>query len=220
MGVRRVKPWVFAACLIPLGLLVWDGFTGGLTANPIEYITHRTGDWTLRFLLIALAITPLRRLTGWVALAPFRRMLGLFAFFYVMLHVSTYLVLDFFFAFDLIFDDVVERRYITAGFTGFVLLIPLAVTSTQRMIRRLGGARWRRLHRLVYVAATAGVVHYYWLVKVDVRPPLIYAAILAGLLGVRLWFRFGKKRFAKKRSRLTPAVGSAGGVRVDADPVR
>ena len=217
MPVRRVKSWVFATCFIPLGLLVWDGFTGGLTANPIEDITHRTGDWTLRFLLIALAVTPLRRLTGWAALAPFRRMLGLFAFFYVVLHFSTYLVLDFFFAFDLIFDDVVERRYITAGFTGFVLLIPLAVTSTQRMIRRLGGERWRRLHRLVYVAATAGVVHYYWLVKVDVRPPLIYAAILAGLLGTRLWFRFSKNRFAKKRSRLSSAVG---GVRVDADLVR
>ncbi|MEE2612559.1 MAG: protein-methionine-sulfoxide reductase heme-binding subunit MsrQ, partial [Acidobacteriota bacterium] len=122
-----------------------------------------------------------------------RRMVGLFAFFYATLHFSTYLVLDFFFAFDLIFDDIVERRYITAGFTGFVLLIPLALTSTQRMIRRLGGARWRRLHRLVYVAATAGVVHYYWLVKADVREPLIYAAILAVLLGARLWFRFAKK---------------------------
>ena len=136
MGVRRIKPWVFAACLIPLGLLVWRGLTVGLTANPIEYITHRTGDWTLRFLLIALAITPLRRVTGWNGLAQLRRMLGLFAFFYVILHVSTYLVLDFFFAWDLIFDDIVERRYITAGFTGFVLLVPLAVTSTKRMIRR------------------------------------------------------------------------------------
>ena len=213
--VRRVKPWVFAACLIPLGLLVWRGFTGGLTANPIEYITHRTGDWTLRFLLIALAVTPLRRLTGWAALASFRRMFGLFAFFYVVLHFSTYLVLDFFFAFDLILDDIVERRYVTAGFTGFVLLIPLAVTSTQSMIRRLGGRRWRRLHRLVYLAATAGVVHYLWLVKIDIRPPLIYAAILAALFGVRLWFRF-----ANKRSRLVPAVGPSSGVTVDADPVR
>jgi sulfoxide reductase heme-binding subunit YedZ len=214
MGVRRLKPWVFAACLIPLGLLVWRGFTGGLTANPIEYITHRTGDWTLRFLLIALAITPLRRLTGWAALSSFRRMLGLFAFFYVVLHFSTYLVLDFFFAFDLIFDDIVERRYITAGFTGFVLLIPLAFTSTQRMIRRLGGARWRRLHRLVYVAATAGVVHYYWLVKADVRLPLIYAAILAVLLGARLWFRF-----AKKRSRVLAPAHRSGDVAAGAGSV-
>ena len=215
MGVRRVKPWVFAVCLIPLGLLVWRGFTGGLTANPIEYITHRTGDWTLRFLLIALAITPLRRVIGWNSLAPLRRMLGLFAFFYATLHFSTYLVLDFFFAFDLILDDIVERRYITAGFTGFVLLIPLAVTSTKRMIRRLGGRRWQRLHRLAYVAAIAGVVHYFWLVKVDTRPPLIYAAILAVLLGARLWFRF-----AKKRAGVFSAAAPSGGVPVDADPAR
>ena len=214
MWVRRVKPWVFAACLIPLGLLVWRGFTGGLTANPIEYITHRTGDWTLRFLLIALAITPLRRLTGWAALASFRRMLGLFAFFYVVLHFSTYLVLDFFFAFDLIFDDIVERRYITAGFTGFVLLIPLAVTSTRGMIRRLGGARWRRLHRLVYVAAIAGVIHYLWLVKVDVLPPLMYGAGLAVLLGARLWFRF-----AKKGARVSSMSGRTGDVPADAGSV-
>ena len=217
MGVRRIKPWVFAACLIPLGLLVGRGFTGGLTANPIEFITHRTGDWTLRFLLIALAITPLRRLTGWAALASFRRMLGLFAFFYVLLHFSTYLVLDFFFSFDLIFDDIVERRYITAGFTGFVLLIPLAVTSTQRMIRRLGGERWRRLHRLVYVAAIAGVVHYYWLVKADVRPPLFYAAILTVLLGTRLWFRFAKS--ARKRSRVVSPRNRSGDVAADAGSV-
>ncbi|MDP6580725.1 MAG: protein-methionine-sulfoxide reductase heme-binding subunit MsrQ [Vicinamibacterales bacterium] len=213
--MRRLKPWVFAACLIPLGLLLWRGFTGGLTANPIEYITHRTGDWTLRFLLIALAITPLRRMTGWSGLAQFRRMLGLFAFFYATLHFSTYLVLDFFFAFDLILDDIVERRYVTAGFTGFVLLIPLALTSSQRMIRRLGGERWRRLHRLVYAAATAGVVHYLWLVKLDIRPPMVYAAILAVLLGVRLWFRF-----ARARPGVTSGVDSSGGVPVDADPVR
>jgi len=193
MGVRRVKPWVFAACLIPLGLLVWRGATNGLTANPIEFITHRTGDWTLRFLLITLAITPLRRVTAWSSLVQLRRMLGLFAFFYAVLHFGTYLVLDFFFAFDLILDDVVERRYVTAGFTGFVLLIPLAVTSTQRMIRRLGGARWRRLHRLVYGAALAGVVHYFWLVKVDIRPPLVYAMILGLLLGARVWFWLSKK---------------------------
>jgi len=190
MEVRLVKPLVFAACLIPFGLLVWRGLTGGLTANPIEYITHRTGDWTLRFLLIALTITPLRRVTGWHSLAQFRRMLGLFAFFYVVIHFSTYLVLDFFFALDLILDDIVERRYITAGFTGFLLLIPLAVTSNQRMIRRLGGRRWKRLHRLVYVAAVAGVIHYLWLVKVDIRPPLTYGAILMVLFGVRLGFRF------------------------------
>ena len=212
--VRRVKPWVFAACLIPLGLLIWRGFTDGLTANPIEYITHRTGDWTLRFLLIALAVTPLRRLTGWAALASFRRMFGLFAFFYVMLHFSTYLVLDFFFAFDLIFNDIVERRYVTAGFTGFVLLIPLALTSTKRMIRRLGGARWRMLHRLVYVAAIAGVVHYLWLVKVVTLSPLVYAAILAVLLGARLWFWL-----AKRAARVISPAKTSGDVPADASSV-
>lgn len=205
MSVRRVKPWVFAACLIPLGMLVWRAFTGDLSANPIEFITHRTGDWTLRFLLIALAVTPARRLFGWSWAAGFRRMFGLFAFFYALLHFSTYLVLDFFFAFDLILDDIVERRYVTAGFAGFVLLVPLAVTSTNAMIRRLGGERWRRLHRLAYVAAVAGVVHYLWLVRIDIRPPLAYAAVLALLLGVRLWFRF--------RPRLAAAEAGRGAVR-------
>ena len=215
MWVRRVKPWVFAACLIPLGLVVWRAVTGDLTANPIEYITHRTGDWALRFLLIALAVTPVRLVAGWAAIASFRRMLGLFAFFYAALHFSTYLVLDFFFDFGLIFTDIAERRYVTAGFTGFVLLIPLAVTSTKGMIRRLGGARWRRLHRLGYVAAVAGVVHYQWLVKLDIRPPLMYAAILALLLGIRVWFRFGGRR-----SRVVSATPRSGGVQVDADAAR
>ena len=132
-------------------------------------------------------------------------MFGLFAFFYALLHFSTYLVLDFFFALDLILDDIVERRYVTAGFAGFVLLVPLAVTSTNAMIRRLGGERWRRLHRLAYVAAVAGVVHYLWLVKIDIRPPLVYAAVLVLLLGVRLWFRF--------RPRLVAAGANHGAVR-------
>lgn len=186
---RRAKPWVFVACLLPLVLLVLDGFGGALSANPIEDITHRTGDWALRLLLLALAVTPLRRLTGVAALGSFRRMLGLFAFFYTLLHFSTYLVLDFFFAFDLIWDDIVERRYVTAGVAGFLMLVPLALTSTTKMIRRLGGARWRRLHRLAYVAAIAAVVHYLWLVKIDIGPPLLYAGGLAVLLGFRLWYR-------------------------------
>ena len=212
--MRRLKSWVFAACLVPLGLLVWLGATGGLTANPIEDITHRTGDWTLRFLLITLAITPIRRVFGWNSLAQLRRMIGLFAFFYAVLHFSTFLVLDFFFAFDLILADIVERRFITAGFTGFVLLIPLALTSTHRMTRRLGGKRWRRLHRLVYAAAIAGVVHYLWLVKIDIGPPLIYAGILAVLLGARLWFWF-----AQKRSRVVSATNRPGDVATDAGSV-
>jgi len=200
MSVRRVKPWVFVACLVPLVWLVWRGLTGALTANPIEDITHRTGDWALRLLLVTLAITPLRRMLGWSSLASYRRMIGLFAFFYAALHLSTYLVLDFFFAFDLILDDVIERRYVTAGLTAFMLLLPLALTSTTGMIRRLGGARWRQLHRLVYLAAVAAVVHYLWLVKIDIGPPLVYAAVLAVLLGLRLWFHYAKR----------PARGAAG----------
>ena len=211
MTMRRIKPWVFVACLIPVGWLIWLGATGALTANPIEDITHRTGDWALRFLLLALAITPLRRVLGWSSLASYRRLLGLSAFFYATLHLSTYLVLDFFFAFDLIFDDIVERRYVTAGFTGFVLMVPLALTSTAGMMRRLGGARWRRLHRLAYLAAVAGVVHYLWLVKIDIGPPLVYAGVLTLLLGVRLWFRFVRRPGRAGGSQGLPAdlVGSS-----------
>ena len=183
--MRRLKPVVFAACLIPLGLLVWRGLSGGLTANPIEFVTHRTGDWALRLLLITLAVTPLRRLTGWNDLVRLRRMLGLFAFFYASLHVATYVVLDHFFAFDSMLEDLTERRFVTAGFTGFVLMIPLALTSTQAMVRRLGGRRWRALHRLAYVSACAGVVHYAWLVKADLRAPLLYGALLVLLLAAR-----------------------------------
>jgi sulfoxide reductase heme-binding subunit YedZ len=191
ISMHILKPAVFVACLVPAGLLIWRGFAGDLTANPIEFITHRTGDWTLRLLLITLAITPLRRLTGWNASIRLRRMLGLFAFFYGSLHFLTYVVLDHFFAFASILDDVTRRRYVTAGFAGFMLMIPLAVTSTQAMVRRLGGRRWRALHRLVYVSAIAGVVHYTWLVKADVGPPLMCGAVLAVLLGIRVWHHYG-----------------------------
>lgn len=186
--IRRVKPLVFAACLIPVLLLVRDAFTGGLGVNPIEDVTHRTGGWALRFLLLTLAVTPLRRLAGWHGLIRFRRMLGLFAFFYAVLHFSTYLVFDHFFDLLLILDDVAERKYVTAGFVGFVLMIPLAVTSTAGWIRRLG-RRWTALHRLVYASAAAGVVHFLWLVKIDVAEPLIYAAVLALLLAARVAWR-------------------------------
>ena len=186
--IRRVKPLVFAACLIPVLLLVRDAFTGGLGVNPIEDVTHRTGGWALRFLLLTLAVTPLRRLAGWHGLIRFRRMLGLFAFFYAVLHFSTYLVFDHFFDLLLILDDVAERKYVTAGFVGFVLMIPLAVTSTAGWIRRLG-RRWTVLHRLVYASAAAGVVHFLWLVKIDVAEPLIYAAVLALLLAARVAWR-------------------------------
>ena len=185
--MRFVKPVVFGACLTPVALLLWQGVADDLTANPIEFITHRTGDWTLRILLVTLAITPLRYLTGWNGMVRLRRMLGLFAFFYGSLHFLTYVVFDHFFALDSILDDVIERRFITAGFTGFILMIPLALTSTRAMVQRLGGRRWQALHRLVYLSAIAGIVHYTWLVKLDIRPPLVYASVLVLLLGLRVW---------------------------------
>ena len=190
--LRLAKPVVFLLCLAPMVVLFFRAFTGGLSANPIDDITDVSGEWTLRFLLLGLAITPLRRLTGWNSLIRYRRMIGLFAFAYVCLHFFTYLVFDHFFDLAAVWDDVAKRRYITVGFTAFLLLIPLAVTSTTGWIRRLGGKRWAQLHRLVYVAAILGVVHFLWLVKGnDVREPLTYAAVLAVLLAARVpgWVR-------------------------------
>jgi sulfoxide reductase heme-binding subunit YedZ len=184
--LTRLKPILFFACLVPLGQLLYEGWTGDLTANPIEYITHFTGSWGLIILLASLSVTPLRRMTGWNELIKLRRMLGLFAFFYVLLHFSTYVVLDHFFDFERIVADVIKRPYVTAGFIGLVLMIPLAVTSTAAMIRRLG-KRWQLLHRLVYVVAIAAVIHFYWLVKADIRRPVQYGAVLALLLGYRLF---------------------------------
>ena len=183
---RVLKPAIFIAGLTPFALLVWAATHDGLGANPVEAITLETGDWTLRFLLITLAVTPIRRITGWHELVRVRRMLGLFAFFYVCLHFSTYLVLDAFFDLRYILEDITDRTYITLGFTSFLLLIPLAATSTDAMVRRLGGRRWRMLHRLVYAAAVGGVLHFLWLVKVDLREPLIYLGILLLLLIARV----------------------------------
>ena len=156
-----------------------------MSVNPIEDITHRTGDWALRFVLLTLAVTPFRWLSGWNEVIRYRRMLGLFTFWYASLHFSTYIVFDHFFDVRSIADDVIERKYVTAGFFGFVLMLPLAVTSTQGWIRRLG-KRWSVLHRLIYVAAVAGVVHFLWLVKLETSEPLIYAAVLSGLFLVRV----------------------------------
>jgi sulfoxide reductase heme-binding subunit YedZ len=197
MSHRILKPLVFAACLAPLAWLAATAATRGLGANPIDAITDATGTWTLRFLLLSLAITPLRRITGWNAVIGYRRMLGLFAFFYASLHLSTYIVLDQFFAFDLIAKDIAKRPFITVGMAALVMMIPLALTSTAASIRRLGGKAWRRLHRLAYLSAMAGVVHYYWLVKADTTRPLRYAAILAVLFGARAWFRLVAKRVAR-----------------------
>ncbi|MGH9353322.1 MAG: sulfite oxidase heme-binding subunit YedZ [Terriglobia bacterium] len=190
---KWTKALIFALCLVPAGRLVWAAFNQGLGANPIEFITHKTGDWTLIFLVLTMAITPARRLLSLPELIRFRRMLGLFAFFYVFLHFSTWIGLDKFFDLKEMLHDVHKRPFITAGFTGFALMIPLAVTSTAGWIRRLGGKRWRTLHQLIYVSAIAGVVHYYWLVKSDVRKPVFYGAIVALLLLLRLVFWFRKK---------------------------
>ena len=186
LSSRWLKIPVFALCLVPALLLGWKALNGDLGANPIEFITHWTGDWTIRFLCITLAVTPLRKLLRLPELIRFRRMLGLFAFFYATLHFLTWFVLDKFFDWNEIAKDVVKRPFITAGFTAFMLLIPLAVTSTKGWIRRMGGKRWQVLHRLIYVSACAGVVHYYWLVKSDIRLPVLYGAIVAVLLVCRL----------------------------------
>jgi sulfoxide reductase heme-binding subunit YedZ len=186
LTIRWIKIPVFLLCLLPLVALVWRGLIGGLGANPIEFITHKTGDWTLIFLVLTLAITPARRLLGLPEIIRFRRMLGLFAFFYGFLHFSTWIGLDKFFALTEMLHDVRKRPFITIGFTGLALMIPLAVTSTAGWIRRLGGKRWQRLHRLVYASAIAGVVHYYWLVKSDTRKPVFYGMMLALLLLYRI----------------------------------
>jgi len=187
--VRILKLAVWVGGLAPLVWLVFRGRTDDLGANPIEEITHRTGDWSLRILLAALAVTPIRRLTGWSDIIQVRRVVGLFAFFWVCLHFLTYIVLDQFFGWSYIVEDVLDRPYITAGFIGFVLLIPLAVTSTKGWIRRLG-RRWAKLHKLAYVVGMLGVIHYLWITRADDRAPLVYGAILVVLLAARLpWHR-------------------------------
>lgn len=187
--IRIGKPLVFLACLLPLGVLVARGIGGDLGPNPVEAVTHFTGDWTLRLLLVTLAVTPLRRLTGRPWLVRFRRMFGLFAFFYACLHLATYLLLDQFFDWGAIVEDVLKRPYITVGFAAFLLLVPLAATSTRSMRRRLG-RRWQMLHRAVYLIGVLGVVHFLWLVKADIAEPVLYGAVLALLLLARLpWNR-------------------------------
>jgi sulfoxide reductase heme-binding subunit YedZ len=180
----KIPVWILS--LVPLCYLAWRAWNDDLTANPIEYITHFTGDWTLRFLVITLAISPLRKLLKMPDLIKFRRLIGLFAFFYGCLHFSTYLGVDKFFDFKEIWADVAKRPYITMGFTAFVCMIPLAITSTTGWIRRMGGKRWQLLHRLVYASAIAGVIHYYWLVKSDIRQPRLYAILVGVLLAFRL----------------------------------
>ncbi len=199
--LRLMKVVVFALCLVPLGKLATEafGFFGmTLGANPVEELIHRCGKWGLNFLLITLAVTPLRRTTGWNQVIRFRRMLGLFAFFYIVLHFLMYAGVDQRFAIDYIVEDIIERPYITLGMTALVLLLPLAVTSTSGMMRRLG-RRWQKIHRLVYPIAVLGVWHFWWQVKQDILEPLIYAGILALLFAIRIFY-------ARRRKRKTDAL--------------
>jgi len=194
MTLRLTKLTIFLAALIPLSRLVWKAFHGGLGANPIEVITHSTGDWTLIFVLATLSVTPLRRLTRQYWLIGIRRMVGLFAFFYGTLHFLTYIWLDKFFDIHEMVKDIVKRPFITVGFSAFVLMIPLAATSTAWSIRRLGGKNWQRLHRLIYISGILGVVHYIWLVKADRRKPYEYGVVLTAFLLYRVAVWWSEKR--------------------------
>ena len=223
-AVRVVlKPGAFVAGLAPAGWLVWAIATGNLSPNPLSDLTNETGLWTLRFLCITLAVTPLRRLTGWNAVAQFRRMLGLFAFFYGTLHFLTYVVADRFASLDFpdgivawttlvnlarsVGEDIYKRPFITVGFTTWISMLPLALTSTAASIRRLGGKRWNLLHRLIYLTGVAGVVHYWWLVKADIQRPLIYGAVVAALLGFRIyWTRVHARATTHSRTLVKPAL--------------
>lgn len=200
----RLKPLIFILCLLPFAWLLWQlwfalqGLKSGLGPNPFSQSNFFTGKWALRFLLLALAVTPLRILTGWNDFGRLRRMLGLFAFFYALMHLTSYVVIDHFFDWATIWKDILKRLYITLGMAALLILLALAITSTNRMLRRLGPKNWQRLHRLVYVAAALGVTHFYLLVKADKREPLVYIAVLATLLGFRLvrarWWRPSQRR--------------------------
>lgn len=205
------KPVVFVLCLVPLAWLGWRAATGDLGVNPIEAVNRFLGDWALRFLLISLAVSPAKDILCWPLVMRFRRMLGLFAFFYVALHLSSWVALDQFFAWPHIWADIVKRPFITIGMLAFVLLVPLAATSTSGMIKRLGAKRWKRLHMLVYPAAALASLHFFMMVKADVREPLIYATILALLLGWRAFSRWPPTRRA-----LNPTLRQRETVRVEA----
>ncbi len=200
-GYKRsslIKVVLFAACLLPVILLAWNGLNGGLSANPVSDITNETGIWTLRFIVLTLLITPARRITNWHWLIKLRRMIGLFAFFYGVLHFTTYLWLDQFFDWQSITHDIPKRPFIAIGFASFILMVPLAVTSTQKMIRRLGGNKWNVLHRLIYFTAVGAVIHYFWLVKVVTYRQITYAVIVAALLVFRLIWKY-RSAFTKTR---------------------
>jgi methionine sulfoxide reductase heme-binding subunit len=204
--ITLLKSILFVAALGPLARLVLFGFTDRLGANPIEFITRNTGDWTLYFLCLTLLITPLRRVTNWNWLIKLRRMVGLFAFFYATLHFTTFLWFDHFFDIDEMLKDVIKRPFITVGFTAFMLLIPLAVTSTNAMVRRLGGKRWQWLHRLIYLIAPLGILHYWWMKagKNDFSQPILFGSIVAILLLARVYSNVLKPRMQKRRTNPAP----------------
>src|SRR6266404_5278909 len=203
--ISMTKVVVFVAALLPLAWLIWKAVHNELGANPVEFITHATGDWAVIFLLSSLAISPLRKLSKFPELIRFRRMLGLYAFFYASLHLLTFAGLDHHFNWAEVLPDVYKRPFVTAGFTAWLLMLPLALTSTTWSIRKLGGKNWQRLHWLVYFSAIAAVVHYWWLVKKDISDPLKYAAILGVLLGFRIVAKFRKRPESK-----TNLVGASG----------
>jgi methionine sulfoxide reductase heme-binding subunit len=193
IDMRFARPVLFVLCLLPVVVLISSIAAGELGANPLEAIRDSTGIWTLRFLLMTLTITPLRRLTKWHSIIKIRRMLGLFAFFYAMIHFVSYVWLDQFFDFSEMVKDLTKRPFIMAGYASFVVLIPLAVTSTPKWIARLGGERWQLLHRLIYVSAAAGVLHYIWRVKLDVSRPVIYGVVLGILIILRMYYLFDSR---------------------------
>lgn len=203
-----MKPAFFFLALVPAGLLAWKAYAGTLSVNPIAEITDETGIWTLRFIVITLSITPLRRLSGWSGAARLRRMFGLFAFFYGTLHFTTFIYLDKFFDVQEMLDDVVKRPFITVGFASFLLMIPLAATSSDRITRWVGGKNWKRLHRLIYAVSLGGVIHYIWRVKADLQRPMIYAILVGILLAYRLWVAFVPRLFSpreKSKDQTIPA---------------
>ncbi len=213
--LKWIKVFVWICCLAPLGRLIYKAFAGGLGANPIEFITLSTGIWTLTFLLVTLSITPLRKLTHQSWLIKFRRLIGLFAFFYGCLHFATYIWLDKFFDLGEMLKDIGNRPFITVGFLAFVLLIPLAATSTAGAIRRLGGSRWQLLHRLIYVSTIAGALHFWWGVKADIRVPAIYAAALTLSLALRVVFAVLRRSRSSAAKVRKPALNEA---RLKIDP--
>lgn len=206
---RVVKPALYLAAVLPFAWLVFALLAGLVTGDEVKFMQHVTGDMVLTCLMLTLTVTPLRRLTGWNEVIRVRRLIGLTAFWYACLHLSTYLVFDQSLSVDEILKDIVKHPWVLVGFTAFLCMVPLAITSTKGWVRRLGGERWQRLHRLVYVAAAAGVLHYLWLVKKDAQAPLVYGVVLLGLLGSRVWMALDRSRARKSPSARVPETKPA-----------